>query len=229
MSPASVNKIYSILLRGSASSSSWYRRALSAGYKPSGRRQAEADLLRGGSVDPAYWSFVADTLIATALASTMRYDLLEYDQVNTYLLEAVTPGTMSLVIGTPTDSGYQFDEDASSRLWVSLTARVLVDAGMGQADVGGTVYPYTVSGGLSNPIPLGPGVNLRLRDVTSGSHTIDVRLTRPPRLNLAALKDKLEQQGLPWSPKYAALRTTGDIGEWLGAFLLDYCATEGGA
>lgn len=222
-----MNRIYSILTRGETSEAVWYKRETSASYRASGRRQHEADIIRLGSADPSYWCFAAETILQAALASCMRSDLFEYDNVNTYLLDAATPGRSSSIIGLPAGADFRLDENPDNINWVRLSVLLALNADLGQASVGGVTYPYTVSGGLSSPVPIGAGTSLRLWGVTSGSHEMLISLTRPPKLDLASLKRNLDEAGAPWNPKYSSMRSSGDVGEWFGAFILDYCLTEG--
>lgn len=226
MASSKLNKIYSILLRGSTEGAAYYKRAVSDSYQPSTNRIAEAALLRGGSSDPTYWCFVADAVIGAALASPMRDDIFEYDLLSTYILPCTAPVSLTMTLGMPNGVSTRYEELLADRNWALLSTQAEIQASLGQAVVNGVTYPYTVSGGLSCPVPVGPGVNLRLRGATSGSFTLTIRLVRPPVVDLLALKNSLDAAGAPWSSKYAALRTSGHVGEWLGAFLLDYCATE---
>ena len=223
-----INRIYSILSAGDLTATRFSRAVSVNAYRPSGARSQESRILAFPGSDAGYRQYVAGALADICFRSMLGAEAKAFDPQNTYG-SWIAPTTVEDTISDlPAGMTVELTEPDYRHDWADMTAAVSVNPAFSEITVDGVARAYTVTGNRSAPVPLFPGILLSLRGVAASQFAFTISCARIPLVDLEELRVSLDKASPGWAGAHRDYKdnavTTDD---WLAAFVLSYCGTEG--
>lgn len=199
-----INKIWTILNRGSVPSSPFGRRTTASLYSEENPNRHVLDVLNPLTLSTIEAQFRIEQAVQLVLRSILRADALAFDPVNTYEKAALTYPSE----GFADDSQYELTYSGQASAYFSKEC-VLTST---EFTVDGQTVSYSTTNTLSESLEIANGVTIRVRGPVTGTDTFQIIYMPALQVPWNSLIKELEQLEIDWPRK--ELRTV-----WLHDYL----------
>ena len=212
-----INKVYSILARGSARNAAYYQRKVdtTAGR---GRLAAVGKLLVPDTPEGPYYNYQVEQLVQICRKSRLEALLTAFDPLNTYDTGFEPLEPVTAVDGLPGDVQMALLEPYTTHIWVAKAFTVSYIA-----PDRFTVNGVAVRAAAGGPVPLADGLAVHFSGDLASPFRLATQFVRQPGRDLAPLLTALESADMPWLDTYSPWRHTTDVNDKLAAVALNYC------